>query len=44
MPNYNQDVITINDGDVVFIDDRDKILGMKSDGSAFVVLRYSHSR
>ena len=44
MGNFEIDVITINDGDIVTIGPNDKILGMKDDATSFVVLRYASKR
>lgn len=44
MANYEEDVITISDGDIITIGPNDIILGMKSDGSGFVVLRWVGQR
>jgi len=44
MVSYEENVITINDGDIIDIGPKDIILGMKSDGSAFIVLRWIAKR
>ena len=40
MANYEEDVITISDGDIIEIGENDIILGMKDDATTFVVLRW----
>jgi len=44
MVSYEEDVITINDGDIIEIGPKDKILGMYADGSKFVILRWIAKR
>ena len=44
MANYEMDEITIADGNLVTIGPNDKILGMKSDGTKFIVLRLTDKR
>lgn len=44
MPNYEEDVITINDGDIIEIGPNDIVLGMKSDGTGLVILRWRAKR
>lgn len=42
--NYEEDVITITDGNIITIGANDIILGMYADGSKFVVLRRTDKR
>lgn len=44
MVNYEVDVISIVNGEIKEIGDKDIILGMYADGSAFVVLRWIAKR
>ena len=44
MATFEIDEITITDGNLVAIGANDKILGMKSDGTKFYILRWTAKR